>query len=91
MSVRLVLSESDERRIERQLSTGLYADASDVVRAGLEMLENLHDSHDRWLVEDVSRRILSAEQEPSILRPADEVFSALELRHQTKLAGQRDK
>ena len=84
MTVRLALSEQDEQVIEKQLATGRFADASDVVRAGLQMLEEIDTRLERWLEEEVVRRAQEAERDPAKLLSADGVYSRLELRHRDR-------
>lgn len=81
MKRNFALTEQDEKLIEQQLATGRFADATDVVRAGLEMLADMRDDTDRWLDEDIARRVAEADDDPSILRPAEDVFAALEAHH----------
>jgi putative addiction module antidote protein, CC2985 family len=84
MTVKLALSEQDEKIIEKQLATGRFADASDVVRAGLQILEEMDSRRDRWLEEEIAQRAREAERDPGKLLSADDVFSRLELRHRDR-------
>lgn len=86
MTVRLALSEQDEKAIEKQLATGRFADASDVVRAGLQILEELQSGQEHWLDAEVVQRIADAEQDPSRLHREEDVFSRLAQHHETRLA-----
>ena len=84
MTVRLALSEQDEKMIEKQLATGRFADASDVVRAGLQMLDELSTDQERWLEDEVARRAVEADRDPARLLVANDVFLRLERRHRDR-------
>ena len=87
MAVKLSLEDGDLERIDRQLSTGRYSDAAEVVRAGLELLERLEDGEQAWLAEEVSARVADMTERPDVLLPAEDVFAGLEAHHK-KRSGQ---
>ncbi|MGW9231289.1 type II toxin-antitoxin system ParD family antitoxin [Pseudorhizobium sp. NPDC055634] len=84
MTVRLALSEQDEKAIEKQLATGRFSDASEVVRAGLQILEEMNTHEERWLEEEVAQRVIDAERDPSSLLSVDDVFLRAETRHRER-------
>lgn len=87
MTISLKLDDSDRERIERQLASGRFADASAVVSAGLELLEELGGARDHWLDVEVPVRFADAEKNPDRLISGEEVFSRLEARHLSRESG----
>ena len=78
------LNDHYESFIWKQLESGRYDNASEVVRAGLRMPEDFEAERERWLHEEIPARL-------SELRgmPAETVFSRLEARHRAKQAKAR--
>ncbi|QJP15499.1 type II toxin-antitoxin system ParD family antitoxin [Starkeya sp. ORNL1] len=72
------LGEHFELFIDDQLASGRFNNASEVVRAGLRLLEEQHDLH-RLKVEDIRRSIAESRQSGRTI-PADEMFERLEAR-----------
>lgn len=87
MTISLKLDDSDRERIERQLASGRFADASAVVSAGLELLEELGTARDHWLAVEIPARFADAEMKPEKLISGDEVFVRLEARHRNRESG----
>lgn len=87
MTISLKLDDSDRERIERQLASGRFADASAVVSAGLELLEEFDGARDRWLDVEIRARFADAEKNPERLISGDEVFARLEARHRSRESG----
>ncbi len=87
MTISLKLDDSDRERIERQIASGRFADASAVVSAGLELLEELGGARDHWLDIEIPARFADAERSPGRLMSGDEVFSRLEARHLRRESG----
>ncbi len=50
---RIVLPAEQAEYVDALVATGAYASASDVVKAGLEALQDRDTALDRWLREDV--------------------------------------
>jgi antitoxin ParD1/3/4 len=88
MTISLKLDETDQQRIERQLASGRFADASAVVSAGLDLLEDLDNARDRWLEDEIPARFDDAEKNPAHLLSGEDVFSRLEMRHRSRESGQ---
>lgn len=84
MTISLKLDDNDRERIERQLASGRFSDASAVVRAGLELLDELDGARDRWLDVEIPARFADAKQNPDRLISGDEVFARLEARHRSR-------
>ncbi|UCI06776.1 type II toxin-antitoxin system ParD family antitoxin [Mesorhizobium sp. B1-1-8] len=80
------LSEHYENFIRKQLESGRYNNASEVVRAGLRMLEDFEAEREKWLRVEIPSRLAELRQDPAKGIPADKVFSELETRHRVKLA-----
>jgi antitoxin ParD1/3/4 len=87
MTISLKLDDSDRERIERQLASGRFADASAVVSAGLELLEEFDGARDRCLDVEIPARFADAKQNPDRLISGEEVFARLEARHRSRESG----
>lgn len=85
----LALDENNERIIRKQLETGRYEDASDVVSAALEMLDDAGDGFERWLREEIPARMAELDANPDMAIPADEVFAEIEALHSARLLRER--
>ena len=80
------LNDHYESFIRKQLESGRYNNASEVVRAGLRMLEDFEAERERWLREEIPTRLTELRQDPAKAIPAETVFSRLETRHRAKQA-----
>ena len=83
------LNDHYESFIRKQLESGRYNNASEVVRAGLRMLEDFEAERERWLREEIPTRLTELRQDPAKATPAETVFSRLEARHRAKQAKAR--
>ncbi|TIM95656.1 MAG: type II toxin-antitoxin system ParD family antitoxin [Mesorhizobium sp.] len=73
-NAKFALNDHYESSIRKQLESGRYNNASEVVRAGLRMLE------------EIPGRLTELRQDSSKGIPAETVFSRLEARHRAKQA-----
>ncbi|RWM88696.1 MAG: type II toxin-antitoxin system ParD family antitoxin [Mesorhizobium sp.] len=80
------LNDHYENFIRKQLESGRYNNASEVVRAGLRMLEDFEAEREKWLREEIPSRLAELQQDRTKGIPADTVFSRLEARHRANLA-----
>jgi antitoxin ParD1/3/4 len=80
------LNDHYESFIRKQLESGRYNNASEVVRAGLRMLEDFEAEREKWLREEIPARLTELQQDPARGMPAETVFSRLEARHRAKQA-----
>ncbi|MBZ9679034.1 type II toxin-antitoxin system ParD family antitoxin [Mesorhizobium sp. ES1-1] len=80
------LSDHYESFIRKQLESGRYNNASEVVRAGLRMLEDFEAEREKWLRGEIPSRLAELRQDPASGIPADAVFSRLEARHRARQA-----
>lgn len=80
------LSDHYENFIRKQLESGRYNNASEVVRAGLRMLEDFETEREKWLREEGPARLTELQRDPTKGIPAETVFSRLEARHRAKQA-----
>ncbi|OBZ96689.1 CopG family transcriptional regulator [Pararhizobium polonicum] len=83
------LNEHYERFIRKQLESGRYNNASEVVRAGLRMLEDFEAARERWLRDDIPSRLEDIRQNPEQAISLEDAFSRLEARHQAHVAKTR--
>ena len=80
------LNEHYERFIKKQLESGRYNNASEVVRAGLRLLEDQEDARERWLAQEIPSRYADLKRDPSAGVTLDEAFDRLEAEHRAQLA-----
>lgn len=80
------LNEHYERFIQAQLESGRYNNASEVVRAGLRMLEDFEAARERWLRDEIPARLEDIRQNPEKAISLEDAFSRLEARHQAQMA-----
>ncbi|KQY23974.1 type II toxin-antitoxin system ParD family antitoxin [Rhizobium sp. Root482] len=80
------LNEHYEEIIRKQLESGRFNNASEVVRAGLRMLEDFEAARERWLREDIPSRLEDIRQNPEKAIALEDAFSRLEARHQARAA-----
>jgi antitoxin ParD1/3/4 len=73
----VALGKDDEDFIRRQLESGQYDNAADVVRAGLRLLEDEH-ALERWIDEDLPSRYDAYLKDPSQAIPAESVRARFE-------------
>ncbi len=76
----IALNDHYERFIKKQLESGRYNNASEVVRAGLRMLEDFEEARENWLREEIPSRLAELQKNPAISVPAEQVFANLEAR-----------
>lgn len=85
----VALNEHFEEFIRKQIENGRFNNASEVVRAGLRLLEDAEAEREeklRKLDEALARGL--ADAEAGRMKPADEVFDRLEAKYRA-MAGKR--
>ncbi|HEX5932931.1 MAG TPA: type II toxin-antitoxin system ParD family antitoxin [Pseudorhizobium sp.] len=80
----VALGNHYEEFIKKQLESGRYNNASEVVRAGLRLLEDHEAARQRWLDEEIPARYQDILSDPSIAVPAKTV----RMRFEAKRRGQ---
>ena len=85
----IALSEHYERFIKKQLESGRYNNASEVVRAGLRLLEDYEDGREKWLRDEVAARFdeINGDLETGV--SLDTALSNIEQRHKARLAKEK--
>jgi antitoxin ParD1/3/4 len=78
-----------EQFVQEQISGGRYQNASEVVRAGLRLLED-HEASRRERAAVLKAEIDVAWDDPSPSRPADEVFDRLEALYMDRIGQRKD-
>ena len=81
----IALERRYEEFIKRQLDSGQFESASEVVQAGLDMLEDFEDDRERWLTDEIPARLAEIQADPSKGVPAEEVFAKLEALHLARM------
>ncbi len=85
MPTSVVLNPHFDSFVRAQVESGRYSDASEVVRAGLRLLEDSDRVEDLRL--QVLRQEIAAGSASGIPREAHEVFDELELKYAQKANG----
>ena len=73
--------------VRKQLASGRYNNVSEVVRAGLRMLEDYEDAREKWLREEIPGRYAELLGDPSKGIPAETARARFESKHKARLAG----
>ena len=72
--------------IDKQVASGSYASASEVVRAGLRALQERDAAVERWLRDEVAPTYDAMQENPERAQGLDDVFGAIRARHAQALA-----
>jgi antitoxin ParD1/3/4 len=73
----IALNDHYEQFIKKQLQSGRYNNASEVVRAGLRMLEDFEEARERWLRNEIPNRLAELQKNPA-MGVAEQIFDNLE-------------
>lgn len=84
MPTSVALGAHFENFVKRQIAEGRYNNASEVVRAGLRLLEDADREHELKL--KALRAAIKAGADSGVGREADEAFDRLRARYETKAA-----
>lgn len=82
----VALGDHYEEFVQKQLESGRYNNASEVVRAGLRLLEDFEVARERWLNEEIPGRFDDLIKDPSIGIPAKTVRARFEARRRGHVA-----
>lgn len=82
----IALGNHFEEFVKKQLESGRYNNASEVVRAGLRMLEDYEEGREKWLEEEIQGRYDEMLKDPSKGIPAATVRARFEAKHQARMA-----
>ena len=75
--------------IDTQVRAGVYASASEVVRAGLRTLQERNAGFEEWLRSEVAPVYDAMKADPKRGIPAEKVFAELRARHAKKLKARK--
>jgi antitoxin ParD1/3/4 len=84
------LPQEQAHYIDTQVNSGLYASASEVVRAGLRALQERDSVVERWLQTQVAPIYDAMQADPTRAIPAETVMKNLRARHAKRLKDPRD-
>ncbi len=74
----VALGRHFEEFVQKQLETGRYSNASEVVRAGLRLLEDHETARERWLASEIPARYDALIEDPTLGVPAETVRARFE-------------
>lgn len=80
------LPEEHAAYIDRMVASGVYASASQVVRAGLRALQERDAAVERWLNTEVAAAYDAMKDDPSRACDIGDVFGATRARHAHRVA-----
>lgn len=83
----VALSEKDEILVRKQIESGRYANAGDVVTAALALLAGESVAFDEWFQDEIPGRLKALRDNPDIGIPLKEVTARIEARHRALAAG----
>ena len=83
------LTEELDQFVAAKITSGRFENASEVVRAGLRLLEEHETSHAERLAE-LKREINEAFDDPRPSIPAEEVFDRLRRKHEERMKARPD-
>jgi antitoxin ParD1/3/4 len=83
----VALGNHYEEFVKKQLESGRYNNVSEVVRAGLRMLEDHEDAREKWLREEIPARYAELLSDPTKGVSAETARARFESKHKARLAG----
>ena len=85
------VNESDAKIIEKQVESGRYGSPSEVVSAGLQLLEEVASETEAWMRDEIPARLADYLRNPSAAIPAEEVFERIEQMYHRDMKALRGK
>jgi len=82
----VALGNHYEEFVKKQLESGRYNNASEVVRAGLRLLEDHEAARERWLTQEIPGRYEDLMTNPSMGVPAKTVRARFEAKRRNDTA-----
>ena len=83
------VSKDDKRIIDKQVESGRYGNASDVVSAGLHLLEEIQTETESWMRREIPKRLAEYDRDPSIGVPLEQAIARLDELHRKALGPKR--
>ena len=79
------LPDEQSEYIDKQVNSGMYGSASEVVRAGLRALQERDAAIEKWLREEVAPTYDKMKADPSRGVSSEEVAASVQSRHEQRL------
>ena len=83
------VSKDDKRIIDEQIESGRFGSASDVVSAGLRLLEEIQTETEAWMRREIPKRMAEYDRDPSIGIPLEQAVARLDELHRKTLGPKR--
>lgn len=83
------VSKDDKRIIDKQVESGRYDSAGDVVSAGLRLLEEIQTETEAWMRREIPGRMAEYDRDPSIGIPLEQAVARLDELHRKTLGSKR--
>lgn len=80
----IALGNHYEEFVKKQLESGRYNNASEVVRAGLRMLEDYEQAREKWLNDEIPARYEELLAAPSKGVPAEQVRARFDAKRRAR-------
>lgn len=85
----IALGTHYEKFVKELVEEGRYNNVSEVVRAGLRMLEDHESGRERWMKEELPGRLAAHRADPSTAIPAEDVHAELRALHKQRMGETR--
>jgi len=82
------LPDEQSEYIDKQVDSGTYGSASEVVRAGLRALQERDAVIEKWLWEEVAPTYDRMMADPGRGIPAEEVYASIRAMHEKRMRGE---
>lgn len=85
------VSAEDTKIIEKQVESGRFESAGEVISASLRLLEDVGSFSDAWMRKEIPTRLADYDRDPSIAVPLAEAFGQIDEMYRRDLEAVRGK